>query len=311
MVGDERATGRGGWSAVSAIPEPASSLRPSGNLRRRLLVSQLVQLLAVGAALLAVAVLAIMVFSVVKRGVRVVSWSFLTSSLPPPSGSPGGIGPALVGTIELVLMATAIAVPLGILTAIYVTELAGARADRALRLVLDLMNGVPTIVTGVFVWRLIVEPMTSNSALAGAVALAIVMTPLVARASIESLALVPATIREAAEALGVARWRTTVGLILPTAAAGITTATILAIARAAGETAPLLFTTSIYGPGLQLNPLKAVPNVPLQIFSMMEAGYPQSVAMAWGAAFVLMAAILIANVGARLLLRRSQRKRGL
>jgi phosphate transport system permease protein len=136
------------------------------------------------------------------------------------------------------------------------------------------------------------------------------MTPLIARASVEALSRVPGTLREAADALGVARWRTVLGIILPSALNGIVTATILASARAAGETAPLLFTTTLYGSGYQLNPLHALPNIPFEIYSLSEAGYPDGVTKAWGAAFVLLAAILIANIAARTLVGRSQRRLG-
>jgi phosphate transport system permease protein len=179
------------------------------------------------------------------------------------------------------------------------------------RMMLDLMNGLPTILAGVFAFAVFVATTGQESAYAAAVALAIVMTPLIARGSLEALSRVPGTLREAADALGVSPWRTIVGVILPTASGAIATATILALARAMGETAPLLFTTALYGSTTQLNPLHSVPNIPFEIWTLVESGYPGSINQAWGMAFVLVATILALNIGARLMLRRSQRKMGL
>jgi phosphate transport system permease protein len=297
---------------VSAIPDPSYALTPSGNLRRRAIVSRAIESAAIAAAALAVIVLGILVVYVTVRGIGAMSLSFFTSSLPSQAtGAGGGVGPALLGTAELVLIATLIALPAGVLSALYLNEFAGPRAGNILRLFLDLMNGLPTIITGVFIFGILVVPTRNQSALAGSLALAIVMTPLIARTSIEALARIPPTWREAADALGVARWRTVLGVILPGAAGGIATATILAVARAAGETAPLLLTDTLFTQNVQVNPLHAVPNIPFEIYTLVETGYPQAIQSAWGMAFVLLVAILAANIGARLLLRRSQKKRGL
>jgi len=295
---------------MSAIPDPAYALTPSGNLRRRLLVSRILVGGAIAAAAIAVVVLLILVYYVFKHGVSVISFSFLTSShLPSYDGVGGGIGPALVGTIELILIATLIALPVGVLTAIYLSEFAGPGWNRVLRLWLDLMAGLPTVIAGAFVAGLVANRF-GPSALAGGLALSIVEVPLIARASLESIARVPATMREAADALGVARWRSIVGVILPTASNGIVTATILAVARAAGETAPLLFTTELFTQTLSINPRHSVASVPLVIFQLLESGYTESLDKAWGAALTLMVVILAANIGARIWLRRSERKRG-
>jgi phosphate transport system permease protein len=292
-----------------AIPDPGYALVPSGNLRRRLVVSRLLQGGATTAAVLAVAVLGILVFYVTEKGIGALSWAFLTSSLPPPNGTGAGIGPAIVGTFEVVLIGTMIAVPVGVLTAVYVVEFAGPGPAQVIRLVLDLLTGLPTIIIGVVVFGLLVAG-TGESAYAGGIALSIVEVPLIARASLEALRRVSEPLREAAAALGVSHWRTVVGVVLPSALNAIVTATILAVARAAGETAPLLLTTSLYGPLLQLNPGKPVPSIPLEIFSLSEAGYPGSATYAWGAAFVLLAGILLANIGARMLVGRSRRRSG-
>jgi phosphate transport system permease protein len=295
---------------MSAIPDPQYALTATGNLRRRQIVSRAFEAATVAAAGLAVLVLGILVYYVLKHGISAISLGFFTSNLPPYTGIGGGIGPALVGTIELVLIATIIALPVGLLTAVYLTQYAGPRANRVLRLMLDLMAGLPTIIVGVFVAGLIANRF-GQSAIAGGIALSIVEVPLIARASLEAISRVPETLVDAADALGVARWRTIIGVILPTASAGITTATILAVARASGETAPILFTSALFTQDLAINPRHSVASIPIVIFTLLESGYKASIAKAWGAAFTLMSVILLVNIGARIWLRRSERKRGL
>jgi phosphate transport system permease protein len=292
-------------------PDPSHSLGPSGNLRRRQATSRGFEVLTVAAAALAVAVLLILVYYAAKRGVSQLSFGFLFDKLPlDEPDSTGGIGPALLGTIELSFIGTLIALPVGVLTAIYLSEFSGPIGRRILTTFLDLMAGLPTIIAGIFV-ALIISNHFGQSAIAGGIALSIVEVPLIARASLESLSRVPATLREAADALGVARWRTVLGVTLPTAANGIVTATILAVARAAGETAPLLFTCSLFTESYAVDPRHSVPSIPLEIFTLIESGYPNLLDKAWGAAFLLMVVILIVNISARVWLRRSERKRGL
>jgi phosphate transport system permease protein len=293
------------------VPDPEHALTPSGNLRRRQLVSRLFVSLTLASAALAVAVLFILVYYAAKHGASQLSFSFLTAQLPAPGGivPGGGMGPAIVGTAEVVLIATIIALPVGVLTAIYLSEFASRRIGRVLTTALEQMAGLPTILVGVFIAGLIVVTY-GQSGIAAGLALAIVEVPLIARASIESLRRVPGTLREAADALGVARWRTILGVILPTAANGIVTATILAVARAAGEAAPVLLTSSAFGQAYQLDPRHAVPTVPLEILNLLNSQSPSSVDQAWGAAFLLMIVILLVNIGARVWLRRSERKRG-
>ena len=294
------------------VPNPAHALRPSGNLRRRQLTSRLFVSFTLAAAGLAVAVLLILVYYAAKNGASQLSLSFLTAQLPAPGGivPGGGMGPALAGTAEIILIATIIALPVGVLTAIYLSEFAGRRIGKVLTTALEQMAGVPTILVGVFIYGLVVE-RAGPSAIAAGLALAIVEVPLIARASIESLRRVPGTLREAADALGVARWRTILGVILPTASNGIVTATILAVARAAGETAPVLLTDQpVVSQTIQLDPRHTVATVPVEILNLLLSGTTTAVDKAWGMAFVLMAAILLINIGARVWLRRSERKRG-
>lgn len=288
--------------------DPTAPLAPSGNLRRRRRVSRLAEAGATGAALLALAVLGLVVWSVAARGAGALSLDFLTKDPPLFGGPGGGIAPAIVGTATIVLSATAIAAPVGVLVALYLTEFAGARVGGAIRLALDLLNGLPSIVIGLFVFGLLVAGH-QQSGFAGAVALAIIMVPLVARATQEMLLLVPSQLREAADALGVSRWRTVLGVVLPSALPGIVTGTVLAIARAAGETAPLLFVSSIFGNHVSANPFgHALANIPVSIFQLSEASDPAGFQRAWGAAFVLLAFILITNITARSVLARARRR---
>lgn len=273
------------------------------------MISRAAQGAAVFAALIAVAALALVTYDVIQQGASAINLGFLTKD-PPPFGSGGGIRSAIIGTAMIVAFAALMAAPIGILIAIYLTEFAGprSRAANALRLGLDLLQGMPAIVVGIFVLGLIVEVQHKDSGFAGSVALAIIMLPLMARSTQEVLLLVPGTLREAADALGVERWRAILTVVLPTALSGILTGTILAVARAAGETAPLLVVDGTFAPHLTFNWFGPMPNVPVLILTASEAADPNGFARAWGAAVILLALILIANVGARLALARSRRK---
>jgi phosphate transport system permease protein len=275
--------------------------------RRRRLVNRTMELLATVAALLAVVVLAIVVVSVARRGAGAISWDFFTKPQALFGQPGGGIANALVGTALLVLLATAMAVPVGVLTAVYLTEFAPRRLALGIQVVLDVLAGLPTIVIGIFVYALLVIGHV-QSGFAGAFALAIIMLPLVARATQEVLMLVPGTLREASLALGVRRWRTVVGVILPSSVGGIITGTVLAVARAAGETAPLLFTSSIFANTVQTDVTKALPNIPVLIFTYSEQPDPALHEQAWAAALVLMAFVLIASLAAKAFFYRSRKK---
>ena len=275
--------------------------------RRRRLVNRLMEAIATLAALVAVAVLVIVVVSVARRGAGALSWDFFSKPQALFGQPGGGIANALIGTALLVGLATAMAVPVGVLTAIYLTEFAPRSLAVAVQVVIDVHAGLPTIVIGIFVYALLVIGHT-QSGLAGAVALATIMLPLVTRATQEVLLLVPATLREASLALGVRRWRTVVGVILPSSVGGILTGTVLAVARAAGETAPLLFTTSIFANTVQTDVTKALPNIPVLIFQYSEQADPALHEQAWAAALVLMAFVLAASLAGKALLARSRRK---
>lgn len=284
--------------------DPASPLVASGNLRRRMIVSSIARGGAILAAFFAVAMLGVMLYAVVSRGIGAISVDFITKG-----PDDGGIGPSLVGTAIIVLLATAIAMPVGVLTAIYTSEYAGTRIGGIVRLALDMMNGLPTILVGIFIYSAIVSGHHQNG-FAAALALAIIELPMIARTTQEVLALVPRTLREGAEALGVGRWRVILGVVMPTVMGGILTATVLAAARVAGETAPQILVNLVAPPTFVLNPFAdhAMPTIPVTIFQLSEAADPTGFERAWGAALCLMTLILIVNIAARTIHGRSKKK---
>lgn len=285
------------------IPDPTAPLTPSGNLRRRQIVSRAAEITATGAAVVAIAALVLVLWSVVARGAGAISFDFLFT------GYPTGVGPMLLGTTVIALLATAIAMPIGVLVALFITEYSGAKGARTLKLTLDLINGLPSIILGLFAFVFIVAAQEKQTAFAGSVALAIIELPLIARGSQEVLQLVPRNLREASDALGVARWRTVLTVVLPSALGGIVTSTVLAVARAAGETAPLILASSAFDPKkFSVNPFEALPNVPTWIYKVSEEGNPNGYAEAWGMSLILVSIILVASLGARALLARSKRK---
>jgi phosphate transport system permease protein len=283
--------------------DPTQPLVATGNLGRRHAVSRLAQSLAVAAAIGAVAVLVIVIWAVVSHGIKAINWTFVTS------GYPTGVGPYLVGTAEIVAIATLMAMPIGVLIALFLSEYAGRRWTRPVQLILDVMNGLPSIIVAVFIYILIVAPTQKQSGIAAAVALAIIEVPLIARGTQEVLNLVPSHQREAADALGVARWRGILTIILPAALGGIVTATLLSAARAAGETAPVLLIDSLAkGDSVQLNPFGQIPNVPVRIFQLSEEANPEGFTEAWGLSLILIVIILALGLSSRFLLNRSKRK---
>ena len=284
--------------------------RPSDRLRRRQAVNRGMELLAWLAAAAAVAILGVVVSSVAKRGASELNLDLLTKApVPFAIGSvKQGLVNAFTGSLVIVGLATAMTLPVGILVAIYVNEFAPRRIRNGLGLVIDVLAGIPAIVVGIFVFGLVVLGH-GQSALAGSFALAVLMLPFVARATIEVLALVPDSLREAALGLGAPRWRTTLGIVLPQTVGGIVTGGVLAVARVAGETAPLLITSSVgVSNGADWNPLHALQTVPVAIFELSESDNTGDHARAWAAAFVLLMFILLTSLSARWLANRSRRK---
>ena len=290
-----------------AVDAAGYRLTASRRTRRRKLVNRAMEALSTLAAVAAVAVLAIVIVSVARRGAGALDWNFFTKTAATFGQTGGGVANALAGSLVLVALATAMAVPVGVLVAIYTSEFAPRAFAGGVRLVLDVLNGLPSIVIGLFVFGLLVLGH-GQSAFAGSFALAIIMLPLIARATMEVLALVPAALREAALALGAPRWRTVLGVILPTTVGGIVTGSVLAVARAAGETAPLLFTSSIAANSVDWNPHHALLSIPLAIFQLSESADPADHARAWALALVLLAFVLLTSLTARALLMRSRRR---
>jgi phosphate transport system permease protein len=294
--------------------DPAAPLVASGNLRRRQFVSRCVTTGATASAIAAVAVLVIVIWAVIHRGADSLSIGFLIHDPPAFGGPGGGIASAIVGTALIVGVATVIAMPIGILCALYLVEFArpDSRTGQLLALALDMLQGLPSVVVGLVILGLIVVPEHADSGFAASLALSIIMLPLIARTTQEVLRTVPQGLRDASDALGVDRWRAVLTVIIPSALSGIVTGTILAVARAAGETAPVLLVDGTFSNKTTVEMFgHAVPNLPVMIFELFDQPSTASVQRAWGASLVLLALILIANIGARLLLARNRRRMGL
>ena len=278
----------------------------SPGLRRRRIVQSVFAVAAILSTVTAVAMLGIVLGSVIAKGASSLSVDFFTQ----PRGlfgEPGGIADAIIGSCLIVAIATLIAVPIGVLVAIYVSEFASKSIGTFVRVVLDVMNGIPAIVVGIFVFGVVVAGR-GQSALAGSFALSILMVPMVARATQEVLEIVPRSLREASLALGVTRWRTTLSIVLPTAIGGILTGVVIAVARVAGETAPLLFTSSIAANAISTDVTHALPTLPVAIFAFSESADPAEQAMGWAAALVLILFVLVLNIVAKLVASGQQRK---
>jgi phosphate transport system permease protein len=278
---------------------PAAAENPllgDASLRRRRLVNRSVEAVSTLAAMIAVAVLGIVIVSVAVKGASAISLEFITKTPQPFSG--GGIANAIVGTAILIGLAALMAVPVGILVGIYTSEYARPSVASAISFALDILNGVPTIVVGIFVFGLLVAGH-QQSGWAGAFALAIIMLPIVGRSAHEVLRLVPLSLKEASLALGVRRWRTLLTVVLPSAAGGLLTGALLAVARVAGETAPLLYTTSIASNSITTSPSQALPAMTIKIFELSEAPEPAAHAQAWAASLLLIAGVLLLSVIAR------------
>jgi phosphate transport system permease protein len=296
---------------VSAQAEPRHPLT-SERLRRRKTVNLLMEALATVAAMLAVGVLVIVVVSVLRRGIGAINLDFFTQTTSFAFSFGGethsGIANAIVGSVVIVSYAILMALPVGVLAAIYLNEFASPRMRAPLQLALDVLNGIPAIVIGVFVFVLLVVG-SGQSALKASFALAILMLPLVARSTQEVLALVPDALREGSLALGAPKWRTTLSIVLPQAVGGIITGATLATARIAGETAPLLFTSSLAGNAVSWNPTEPLSSMPFFIFNAAEQADPKLQEQAWATALVLITFVLVASTIARYFGLRARRKR--
>lgn len=268
--------------------------------RRRRTVDVLARGACAAALALAVIPLASLLIYIGAEGFGGLSLDFFTN-LPKPVGElGGGFANAIVGTLILVGIASAISLPVGILAGVYLAEFGDKPFARTVRFAADVMSGVPSIAVGVFAYTIFVLTMRRFSALAGGFGLSIIMLPTITRTTEELLRLVPDTLREAGLALGVPRWRVILRVVLRTGAPGIATGIMLAVARAAGETAPLLF-TALNNRFWSVSPMKPIASLPVQIYSYAVSPYDDWHRQAWSAALVLVALILVLNITARLI----------
>jgi phosphate transport system permease protein len=272
-----------------------------GKVGRRL-TNTIMTSLTGACALIAVAVLLLILGYIAYRGVTSLNLQFLIDT-PKPVGEGGGIGHAIVGTLVLLGFASAIGLPLGIATGVYLAEFGDNWFGNTVRFITDTLTGVPSIVTGVFVYTLIVLPMKHYSAFAGGIALSVVMIPIVTRTTEEMIRLVPVSLREGALALGAPQWKVTVGVVLPAAASGIATGAMLAIARVSGETAPLLF-TAFGSRFFNWHLDQPMASLTVQIYTYAISPYDEWHAQAWAATLVLMTIILIINIIVRFFTRK-------
>ena len=234
-------------------------------------------------------------FFITSKGVSVINWRFLTR-LPKPVGEMGGgISNAIIGTFMLIGIATAFSVPVGILAGIFLSENRKGRLASLIKLCVETLQGIPSIVIGIIAYVWLVLSMGSFSALSGGVALGLMMLPVIITATEETLKLIPESLREASLALGVSYPSTILKVILPAGVSGIVTGILLSIARVAGETAPLLF-TAFGSPFMNLNALKPINSLPLMIFNYATSPYPEWHTLAWGASFVLIVLVLGLNL---------------
>jgi phosphate transport system permease protein len=262
-------------------------------------MSQVVVMLCGAAVLLALVPLALILFYVLKQGASAISWTFFTHT-PAQIGDPeGGMANGIVGSLIVTGLGAVFAIPVGVIAGVYASEYRGTRFAAAVRFAADTLNGVPSIVIGVFAYGVAVLPFHHFSALAGGFALGIMMLPLVMRTTEELLLLVPSTLREGALALGATRARAVFTVVLPAALPGIVTGILLALARVAGETAPLLF-TSLNNAYFSTDPREPISTLTVQVYTFATSPYPEWHRQAWAGALVLVAMVLSCSLLARI-----------
>lgn|ERR1035437_1370864 len=282
--------------------ESINSSRSVGLRRRRTLISNLMTSLTATCAILTVALLILILGYIGVRGISSLNLQFLIDT-PKPVGEGGGIGNAIVGSFLMTGVASLIGLPIGIASGVYLAEYGNSWIGRTVRFVADTMTGVPSIIVGIFVFTVVVLPMGRQSGLAGGIALAIIMIPIVARTTEEMIRLVPHTMREGALALGAPDWRVSWDIILPAAKTGIATGAMLAIARISGETAPLLFTalnSRFYNVYLD----QPMSSLTVQIYNYATGPFEDQWRLAWAATLILVLLILLINILVRYVTRK-------
>lgn len=272
--------------------------------RRRRAVNAAVRAFVYALAVLALVPLALVLLFTAVNGWPALQHPEFFTNVERPVGIPGaGIAHAIVGTLIMVGIASLMAIPIGILGGIYLVEYGHGPFARWVRISADVLAGTPSIAIGLFVYALVVAPLHRFSAFSGSIALAVLMLPIVVRTSESAIALIPGSLREAGLALGLPRWRVSLQLILPAAVPGVVTGALLSVARAAGETAPLLF-TGFGNHFLKFDPTGPMSALPLIVFHDALTPYPSLQEQAWGAALLLVVLVLIVNVASRVVLRR-------
>jgi phosphate transport system permease protein len=259
--------------------------------------------LMIGAVIVALLPLVFILLDLVLKGAGSLSLDFFTKTPAPAGESGGGVAHAIVGTLIIVGAASLIGLPIGIAGGIYCAEYPMSRLTSVTRFVADVLNGTPSIVVGVFAWTWIVATQKHFSALAGSAALAMLMLPMVLRTTEEMIKLVPNSLREAALALGYPRWRTSLAIVVRSTLPGIVTGSLLAVARIAGETAPLLF-TALGSQYFSFDPSQPMAALPLTVFTYASGPYEEWHRYAWAAALVLILVVFVLSLGARLAIRR-------
>jgi phosphate transport system permease protein len=299
MAAPQRVT----WSGAPSGRQRAVAERTQRSIRRRRTRSAImVGLMYVAAAIAVVPLIAIVVHLLVQ-GASSVNLDFFTQVQKPPGEPGGGMAHAIVGTLILIGIAGVVGLPVGIGAGLYLAEKRTSLLATTVRFLADVLNGLPSIVMGIFAWQLLVRPVGHFSALAGGIALGAMMIPMVTRTTEEMVRLVPVSLREAALALGYSRWRTSLSIVLRTALGGIVTGALVAMARVAGETAPLLFTA--LGNQFWSTSLRApIAALPLQIYNYAISPYDDWHAQAWAAALVLVGIVFVISLAARVATRR-------
>ena len=270
--------------------------------RKRKLTNAAMSTVTMLCAVLAISVLLIILAYIAAKGFSAISLEFLIDT-PKPVGEGGGIGNAILGSLMMTVLACAIGLPIGIAAGVYLSEMGDGWYGKFVRFIADTLTGIPSIIVGIFIYTLVVLPMGRQSGLAGGLALAIIMIPIVARTTEEMIRLVPNSMREGALALGAPKWRVTWNIVLPAASTGIATGAMLAIARISGETAPLLFTAlnSRFYNYFYDQPMASLT---VQIFNYATGPFDVEHQLAWAATLVLVGLILMINVGVRYMTRR-------
>ncbi|HEV8233806.1 MAG TPA: phosphate ABC transporter permease PstA [Gemmatimonadaceae bacterium] len=287
-----------GWAGAPSGRQRAVAERTERTIRRRRLRSSVMIGLMYVAATVAILPLLLIVIHLIRLGGSSVNLAFFTHMQRSPGESGGGMANAIVGTLILIGIASAVGLPVGIGAGLYLAEKRTTLLATTVRFLADVLNGLPSIVMGIFAWELLVKPVRHFSALAGGIALGAMMIPMVTRTTEEMVRLVPISLREAALALGYSRWRTSLSIVLRTALGGIVTGALVAMARIAGETAPLLFTA--LGNQFWSTSLRApIAALPLQIFNYAISAYDEWHAQAWAGALVLVGIVFVISLAAR------------